>query len=97
MLAGFVADVWAAKTILSAEWGDKGKSPTRIARWLWAEDLTNDFAQSSIRPRVYAAMKIINELEQHGPTQADPPFWLPWEYLFDREAILINRETEANG
>lgn len=94
-LPGFVADVWAARTILRAEWGKRGDTPTRIARWLWDEDRTNYYAQSSLRPRVHAAIKIIADLERYGPTPADPPFWLPWEHRFDRESFLTSSEAEA--
>lgn len=90
-LPHFAADVWAARTMLRAEWGKPGDSPSRIARWLWEEGRTNYYAQSSIRPRVYAAIKIIADLESHGPTHADPPFWLPWEHRFDRDSIVVHR------
>lgn len=96
-LPGFVADVWAARTLLLAEWGKLGDSPSRIARWLWDEGRTNYYAQSSLRPRVYAALKIIADLERYGPTPADPPFWLPWEHLFDREWFLENSAALTNG
>ena len=96
-LPGFVADVWAAKTMLRAEWGKFGDSPSRIARWLWDENRANYYAQSSLRPRVHAAIKIIADLEQYGPTPVDPPFWEPWEHLFDRDSILMDYEAAANG
>jgi hypothetical protein len=96
-LPGLVADVWAARTILRAECGKLGDSPSRIARWLWDEGRANYYSQSSLRPRVHAAIKIIADLERYGPTPADPPFWRPWKHLFDRESILVNSEAEANG
>lgn len=84
-LGGFASDVWAAREMLRAEWGAGADTPTRIAQWLWDEGLAGDYAKSSLRPRVYAAIKIIEDLERHGNTPLDSPFWEPWQFTFERE------------
>lgn len=86
-LAWFAANVWAARVMLRAEWGEGADTPSRIARWLWDKELSTEYARSSLRPRIYAAIKIIADLERHGNTPSDPPFWEPWEFLYDRESV----------
>lgn len=76
--SGFVADVWMAKVLLQAELGDKGATPTRVARWLWENQRNGDYKQGSLRPMVYRALAKITELETDGCHEDDPPFWKPW-------------------
>ena len=84
--SSFVADVWAAKAMLIAKGGLHAATPTRIARYLWDEDMTNDYARSSLRPMVYRAIEIIKDLEAHGQDQNQPPFWGPSELMLDNHA-----------
>ena len=71
----FVADVCLAQQVLREMHGEKGATPTRIARWLWENGRQGDYAESSLRPMVYRAFRIIAELESHGRTEKGPPFW----------------------
>lgn len=74
-MSWFVADVWLARELLREMHGESGATPTRIARWLWEEGRHGDYAKSSLRPMVYRAFHIIADLEAHGRTDDDPPFW----------------------
>lgn len=74
-LSWFVADVWMAREALSEMHGENGATPTRIARWLWENGRQGDYAESSLRPMVYRAFRIIADLESHGRTEKGPPFW----------------------
>jgi hypothetical protein len=74
-MSWFVADVWLAREVLRETHGENGATPTRIARWLWNEGRQGSYAESSLRPMVYQAFRIIAELESYGRTEGDPPFW----------------------
>lgn len=76
----FAASVWAAKTLLVAEFGDVGNSPTRIACWLRDEGFVGDYAKESVRPLVYEARKIIATLERVGMKGGAEPFWPPFSF-----------------
>lgn len=72
-----VADVWMARILLQAEFGQDAATPTRISRWLWENGKSRDYKQASVRPMVYRALKKIEELETCGPDEGDQPFWEP--------------------
>lgn len=74
-MSWFVADVWLAREVLRQMHGENGATPTRIARWLWNEGRHGNYAESSLRPMVYRAFRIIAELESPGRTNEDTPFW----------------------
>jgi hypothetical protein len=70
---GFAADVWAAKTILSYEFGLEEASPTRIARWLSRNGRTHGYAPASLRVMVYRALDRIQKA-QNDPLSPWPEF-----------------------
>lgn len=75
----FLADVWAARTILEAEIGKTAVGPTRIAEWLWDQNLHGHYAKSSIRMMVHRASKLISKLEQTSRRGDNMPFWPPFD------------------
>ncbi len=64
----FAADVWAAETLLEAEWGTGNATPTRIRDKLTAMDRTHDYTQGSLRKMIYIALQRVRQLE----TTVDP-------------------------
>ena len=76
----FAANVWAARTLLVAELGEAGNSPSRIARWLRDEGLAGAYSEGSVRPMVYDAFEVINVLESVCMKGSNEPFWAPFKF-----------------
>lgn len=76
----FATNVWAARTLLVAELGEAGNSPTRVARWLRDEGLAEHYSEDSVRPMVYEAFKVIKELESVCMKGSNEPFWAPFKF-----------------
>lgn len=75
----FVADVWAARTLLEKQFGTGSATPTKIADWLWMHDRHHGYAKGSIRPMVYRARKSLELLESSAePGASGKAIWPPW-------------------
>lgn len=68
----FVADVWAARTLIEHQFGMGTATPTKIARWLTENDRLHGYASGSIRPMVYRALESLARLEGAGTSE---PIW----------------------
>jgi hypothetical protein len=81
---GFVADVWAAQTLLTLQFGACNATPTRIARWLTAAGKDQGYAAGSLRVMVYRALERVRIAESTswpsiwpGWTRWEAPEWFP--------------------
>jgi hypothetical protein len=73
----FVADVWAAKTLLKAS-GIARVTPTRIASWLIDNGRAHGYAETSVRLMVYKALESIKAFESAKPIfGGEVQYWRP--------------------
>ncbi len=64
----FASDVWAAETLLEAQWGVGNATPTRIRDKLTTMDRTHGYTHESLRKMIYIARQRVRQLE----TQVEP-------------------------
>ncbi len=71
---GFVADVWAARVLLTWQLGAAKATPTKIARWLTERGKGCGYTTGSLRVMVHRALRRIEVAEA-----AEPNPWIGWE------------------
>ncbi|WP_156135569.1 hypothetical protein [Novosphingobium malaysiense] len=77
----FVADVWAAQTLLRQQLGGTGASPTRIAKWLAANGRDHGYTLGSLRTKIYQARRRIVLLETtEVPWKPGVMYWPPFDF-----------------
>ncbi|WP_417612108.1 hypothetical protein [Parasphingorhabdus sp.] len=74
----FAADVWAAETLINAQWGSGSATPTSIKNLLKEWNKTYGYTDESLRKVIYKARKRVKILESRGQYEEDPPYWLPF-------------------
>ena len=74
----FAADVWAADTWLTAEWGPNGAKPRRVARWLEAYGAPHGYSENSLPKMIRRARVRISRLEQPLFMNSNRPVWSPF-------------------
>jgi len=74
----FVADVWAATTLLEYQFGAGQATPTRVARWLVNNGRAQGYTAGSLRTKVYQARDRIEILEQDHEFWRGP-IWHPFD------------------
>ena len=85
----FLADVWAAQTILGWQYGTDNVSPTKIARWLEHAGLDHGYNASSLRPLLYPALRAINALDGAEPYyQNGRRFWFPFQFTEGHKPLI---------
>lgn len=76
----FVADVWAAKTLLEWQHGEGSGKPTRIARWLADNEATHGYADSSLRVMAYRALDRLKIAESDDGLAMDDEPWPKFDF-----------------
>ncbi|HTN60942.1 MAG TPA: hypothetical protein VL147_05240 [Devosia sp.] len=64
---GFVADVWAAVTLLEWQLGKGKAKPAKIAKWLSDHGCEHRYSQTSLRIMIYRARNRIIQMESPPP------------------------------
>lgn len=76
----FAADIWAARMLIDAKWGQGRATPSCIAKWLWKRGWRNGYSESSMRPMVYKAIKSIEALETTKNVDGGGLYWKPFAW-----------------
>jgi hypothetical protein len=71
----FQTDVWAAHTILAAQFGRSEVTAGKIARWLSAHGLDHGYKPNSLRTMVHRALEAIAIMETYTTRGRTAPHW----------------------
>lgn len=93
----FAADVWAADTWLTAEWGPKGAMPRRVADWLDAHAAPHGYTDKSLPKMVRRARIRIALLEQPLPLNSDRPLWEPFDPTLENDDPIAPTHFPPDG
>lgn len=76
----FAANVWAADTILEAQWGQRGSKPRRVAEWFEREGIAHSYSAQSFPKMLRKARERIKRLEEPQPWNlSGMPIWAPFK------------------
>lgn len=74
----FVADVWAAVTLLEWQLGVGKAKPAKVAEWLRDQGRDHGYTPATLRVLIYRARQRVSQMESPSPwTPSRPPRWQP--------------------